>query len=188
MYPKTTDYKRLILTDMLVAFNGSRSPVDARFARAHENITGVELFQRDHSLISFIPAADVDATKVVSEISSIIAVNIDGNYFTNADSASQNDICHFVVDCSDYNTSVNFLNRFINREVNYCGVFQLTNINQLNYDLLGILTTAISDRTFNGKQLSSCFFIATLSADHNQAELTYQADKLINLGFVVKGE
>ncbi|MDI5833253.1 hypothetical protein OCF84_20990 (plasmid) [Shewanella xiamenensis] len=188
MIPVTKDCKRLILTDMLVAFNGSRRPTDARFARAHENITGIEIFQRDNSLISFIPTSSVNPYKLISDIASVIAVNVDGEYVTSAETAKENDICHFVVDCADYNGAVNLLNNFLNRNVNYCGIFQLTNIDQITPDLASILTIAIADRTFNSKPLSSLFFIVTLDTDVNTSELSSPASKIVQLGFMVKGE
>lgn len=188
MFDRNNDAKSTILTDMLISFNNQRAPLDARFARAHEIITGLDIFPRPCPLITFAAPEHISSESMIKDIASTITNAINGIYRNSPELASNNDIVHLPVNCENHDDIIAALNIAANRNVDFSLIIHLYNPQNISSESFEIISTAITDMTLNGQQLNSVFFINTIDKDLFESGNIARAQKIIDLGFVVKGE
>lgn len=188
-----TESKQTILGDLLVAFHLGRSPVDARFALAHEALTGIELFPKKNSFITFVSTEDyvvnrISGYGVIQSIVQAIAAAVGSRYLTSDELANEDDIVHLVLDCRNYDETLALLKKLESRSTIYSAVVQLINADVIDSNVYQLLNVVIPDMQLNGAPLASTYFINTMTDLQLDEIDSDHAAKFVLSGLLVKGE
>lgn len=188
-----SESKQTILGDLLVAFHLGRSPVDARFALAHEALTGLELFPKKNSFITFVSSEQLVVNRIsgygiIQSIAQATADAIKARYITSDELANDEDIVHFVLDCRNYDETLALLKKLSSRNSKYSALVQLVNADVIDANVYQLLSTVIPDMQYNGAPLYSTYFINTMTAQQLDDIDSDLAAKFVLSGLVIKGE